>query len=102
MDRPGTSVHADSRVGTAPARPLNGFALSSGGSAVFQWAAFVGSPSRVPERSRPQYEALNVLWTRWAAFRSRPFPYEWAKVVNGVGLATLSMRADKCFNTLFA
>ena len=68
---------------------------------MFQWAISMGSPSRVPERSRPQFEALDALWTRWAAFRSRPFPHEWAKVVNGVGLATLSMRAETCLNTLF-
>lgn len=57
-----------------------------------------GSATR---RHRAEFDALSALWTRWGAFRSRAFPREWAKVVNGVGLASLSMRAERALNLLF-
>ena len=39
--------------------------------------------------------ALDALAARVHAFRQRPFPTDWAKVVNGVGLASLAMRAER-------
>jgi hypothetical protein len=43
-------------------------------------------------------EAAFEAWgERWSAFRMRPFPTDWAKVVAGVGLASFSMRVEKSF-----
>ena len=49
--------------------------------------------SVIAERTRRR-EVLLALGERIRDFRLRPFPEGWAKVVNGVGLASLSMRAE--------
>ena len=40
--------------------------------------------------------SFDTLVARYQAFKNRPFPTEWAKVVNGVGLVSLAMQAEQC------
>ena len=40
------------------------------------------------------------LIDRWKAFHDLPFPTEWARNVDGIGLASLSLEADKWFEQL--
>lgn len=51
-------------------------------------------------RYQDRVAALDALDARFHAFRQRPFPTDWAKVVNGVGLASLAMRAERSLGEL--
>ena len=50
---------------------------------------------------RERMAAFDALWARVRLFHARPFPTEWAKVANGVGLASFAMRAEKALGALF-
>jgi hypothetical protein len=39
---------------------------------------------------------IEDLKARYDVFKKRPFPTDWAKVVNGIGLVSLTMRAERC------
>ena len=54
----------------------------------------------VGQWNRRRDEQFDRLRERFRAFRGVAFPTEWAKVVNGVGLASLAMRAEKCLSQL--
>lgn len=49
---------------------------------------------------RETLAAGEALSARLNRFRGRPFPTEWAKVVNGVGLASLTMRAERALGDI--
>ena len=44
---------------------------------------------------RERMAAFNAYWASVRLFRDRPFPHDWAKVVNGVGLASFSMQVER-------
>ena len=44
--------------------------------------------------------AFEAWWARVRAFRARPFPTDWARVVAGVGLASFSMRVERTLEPL--
>jgi hypothetical protein len=50
---------------------------------------------------REKIASFDVLWSRARLFRGRPFPEGWARVVNGVGLASITMRAEENLDALF-
>ena len=46
--------------------------------------------------------SLDDLAARIQAFRPQPFPTDWAKVVNGIGLVSLAMRAERTLGEVAA
>jgi hypothetical protein len=42
--------------------------------------------------------SLEPLAARYREFKTRTFPTDWATVVNGVGLASLATRAERCMD----
>ena len=44
---------------------------------------------------RERMAAFDAYWMRVRQFRERPFPCEWAKVVNRVGLASFGMHPNE-------
>jgi len=49
---------------------------------------------------RERQAAFDTLWSRVREFRRRPFPTDWAKVVNGVGLASFTYRVERGLSAL--
>ena len=49
---------------------------------------------------RRRLAAFDAFGERVRAFRGRPFPTDWARVVGGVGLASFSMRVERVLSTL--
>ena len=45
---------------------------------------------------------LGDLAARIQAFRQQPFPTDWAKVVNGIGLVSLATRAERALGVVAA
>ena len=49
---------------------------------------------------RERKAAFDAYWERVRLFKGRPFPTDWAKVVNGVGLASFTMRVERQLSEL--